>query len=89
LTSVISESEIKLLTDARLRKDRQARRASNRARFARRCFEAYEQGGVLTQLDLSLLSGLSANYTAKPCASTKPRLTSSQREVPFTTLAPQ
>jgi len=62
---VISESEIKLLTDARLRKDRQARRASNRARFARWCFEAYEQGGVLTQLDLSLLSGLSANYISK------------------------
>jgi cytochrome c553 len=62
---MINESEIKLLTDARLRKDRQARRASNRARFARWCFEAYEQGGVLTQLDLSLLSGLSANYISQ------------------------
>jgi hypothetical protein len=59
---MITESEIKLLTDAQLRKDRQARRAFNRARFARWCFEAYEQGGVLTQLDLSLLSGLSAHY---------------------------
>jgi hypothetical protein len=62
---MITESEIKLLTDARLRKDRQARRAFNRARFARWCFEAYEQGGVLTQLDLSLLSGLSANYISQ------------------------
>jgi hypothetical protein len=62
---MITESEIKLLTDAQLRKDRQARRASNRARFARWCFEAYEQGGVLTQLDLSLLSGLSANYISQ------------------------
>jgi hypothetical protein len=26
------------------------------------CFEAYEQGGVLTQFDLSLLSGLSERY---------------------------
>jgi hypothetical protein len=59
---MFTEGEVKLLTDAQLRKDRQARRAFNRARFARWCFEAYEQGGVLTQLDLSLLSGLSVNY---------------------------
>jgi hypothetical protein len=58
-------SEIELLTDPVLRKGRQARRAFNRARFARWCFEAYEQGGVLTQLDLSLLSGLSAHYVSK------------------------
>jgi hypothetical protein len=60
-----TESEIELLTDPALRKARQARRAFNRARFARWCFEAYEQGGVLTQLDLSLLSGLSAHYVSK------------------------
>jgi len=59
---MIHEGEVKLLTDVQLRKHRQARRAFNRARFARWCFEAYEQGGVLTQLDLSLLSGLSVNY---------------------------
>ena len=58
-------SEIKLLTDPALRKGRQARRAFNRARFARWCFDAYEQEGVLTQLDLSLLSGLSAHYASK------------------------
>jgi hypothetical protein len=60
-----TESEIDLLTDLAARKGRLARRAFNRARFARWCFEAYEQGGVLTQLDLSLLSGLSAHYVSK------------------------
>lgn len=54
-----AEEEAELLTDPALRKRRQARHAFNRARFARWCFEAYEQGGVLTQLELSLLSGLS------------------------------
>ena len=62
---VVAEHEIELLTDPTLRKNRQARRAFNRTRFARWCFEAYEQGGVLTQLDLSLLSGLSANYVSR------------------------
>ena len=62
---MVTESEVMLLTDALLRKSRQARRAFNRARFARWCFEAHEQGGVLTQLDLSLLSGLSANYISQ------------------------
>jgi hypothetical protein len=60
-----TDSEVDLLTDPALRKKRQARRAFNRARFARWCFEAYAQGGVLTQLDLSLLSGLSAHYVSK------------------------
>jgi hypothetical protein len=60
-----TESEVVLLTDPALRKKRQARRAFNRARFARWCFEAYEQGGVLTQLDLTLLSGLSVHYVSK------------------------
>ncbi|MGD2103962.1 MAG: DUF1670 domain-containing protein [Anaerolineae bacterium] len=60
-----TEREVDLLTDPALRKKRRARRAFNRARFARWCFEAYEQGGVLTQLDLTLLSGLSAHYVSK------------------------
>jgi hypothetical protein len=60
-----TESEVDLLTDTALRKQRQARRAFNRARFARWCFEAYEQGGVLTELDIGLLSGLSENYISK------------------------
>jgi len=58
-------AEVELLTDAALRKRRQARRAFNRARFARWCFEAYAQGGVLTELDLGLLSGLSEHYISK------------------------
>jgi hypothetical protein len=62
---IYTENEIELLTDPALRKGRKARRAFNRARFARWCFEAYKQGGVLTQLDLSLLSGLSAHYISK------------------------
>jgi hypothetical protein len=62
---MITEREVKLLTDPNLRKQRQARRAFNRARFARWCFETYDQGGVLTQLDLSLLSGLSVKYISE------------------------
>jgi hypothetical protein len=55
-------AEVELLTDSTLRPQRQARRAFNRARFARWCSEAYAQGGVLTELDLGLLSGLSEHY---------------------------
>jgi hypothetical protein len=60
-----TEAEVALLTDPALRKCRRARRAFNRARFARWCFEAYEQGGVLTELDIGLLSGLSEHYISK------------------------
>ena len=60
-----TEREAELLSDPALRKKRQARRAFNRARFARWCFEAHEQGGVLTQLDLTLLSGVSVPYVSK------------------------
>jgi hypothetical protein len=56
---MFTEDEAKLLADKQLVQKRQARRSFNRARFARWCFDAYEQGAVLTQLDLSLLSGLS------------------------------
>jgi hypothetical protein len=62
---MITDHEVGLLTNEQLQKCRQARRAFNRTRFARWCFEAYEQGGVLTQLDLSLLSGLSVHYISK------------------------
>jgi hypothetical protein len=60
-----TEDEAELLTDPSLRQRKQARHAFNRARFARWCFEAYEQGGVLTQLELSLLSGLSEEAISK------------------------
>lgn len=62
---IYTEAEVGLLTDPALRKQRQGRRSFNRARFARWCFEAYEQGGVLTLLDLALLSGLSEHYASK------------------------
>lgn len=62
---VVTKSEIELLVAPKLRKERTARRAYNRARFARWCFEAYEQGGVLTRLDLSLLSGMCEQYVGE------------------------
>ncbi|MCZ7572798.1 MAG: DUF1670 domain-containing protein [Ardenticatenaceae bacterium] len=65
--TVVTEAEVKLLTDPQLgnTQQRQARRAFNRARFGRWCHEAYQPGGVLTQLDLSLLSGLSTGYISR------------------------
>ena len=62
---IYTEAEVALLTDPALRKLRRARRAFNRTRFARWCFEAYEQGGVLTELYLGLLSGFSEHYISK------------------------
>lgn len=62
---VVTEAEIQLLMTPALRREGKARRAFNRARFARWCFDAYEQGGVLTLLDLSLLSGLSEHYVGE------------------------
>ncbi len=62
---MVIDEELALLTDRELRWNRRARRAFCRARFARWCFEAYEQGGVLTLLDLSLMSGLSEHFVSK------------------------
>ena len=62
---VVTEHEIQLLMKPALRRERKARRFFNRARFARWCFEAYDQGGVLTLLDLSMLSGMSENYVGE------------------------
>ncbi len=62
---VVAEGEIELLVAPALRRERKACRAFNRARYARWCFEAYEQGGVLTLLDLSLMSGLSEHYVGE------------------------
>ena len=62
---IATDEEIQLLMKPELRKKLKARRAFNRARFARWCFEAYEQGGVLTLLDLSMLSGMSENYVGE------------------------
>ncbi len=62
--NVVTEAEVNLLTDPALGNDqrRRARPAFNKARFVRWCHEAYQQGAVLTHLDLSLLSGLSTGY---------------------------
>jgi hypothetical protein len=62
---MVVESELDLLMEPILRWNLKARRAFNRARFARWCFEAYEQGGVLTLLDLSLMSGMSEHYVSE------------------------
>lgn len=61
---LVADHEIELLMQPELRKNMKARRAFNRARFVRWCFQAYEQGGVLTLLDLSLMSGMSEHYVA-------------------------
>jgi len=62
---MVTEKEIELLMAPALRRDRKACRAFNRTRYARWCFDAYEQGGVLTLLDLSLISGLSEHYVGE------------------------
>jgi hypothetical protein len=59
---MVTEEEIELLANIALRRKRRAYQAFNRHRYVRWCFEAYEQGGVLTLLDLSLLGGLSQHY---------------------------
>ena len=62
---MVTDEEIELLMAPTLRREYKACRAFNRARYARWCWDAYEQGGVLTLLDLSLLSGLSAYYVGR------------------------
>jgi hypothetical protein len=65
--NLITDDEIHILTDPSLgnAQRRQARHTFNRARYVRWCHETYEQGGVLTHLDLSLLSGQSTGYIAR------------------------
>lgn len=62
---MVTEKEIELLMAPALRRDRKACRTFNRTRYVRWCFDAYEQGGVLTLLDLSLISGLSEHYVGE------------------------
>lgn len=59
---LVTDTEVALLNDQKLCAQRKAKRVFNQTRFARWCQEAYQQGGVLTLLDLSLLSGLSEGY---------------------------
>jgi len=60
-----TDEEVQCLSDPQLRERQQAQRTFNRARFARWCREAYEQGGVLSQLDLCLISGLARKVVAE------------------------
>lgn len=62
---MVTDEEIGLLMAPMLRRESKACRAFNRARYARWCRDAYEQGGVLTLLDLSLISGLSEHYAGE------------------------
>ena len=62
---MVADEEIALLMSPMLRRESKACRAFNRARYARWCRDAYEQGGVLTLLDLSLISGLSEHYVGE------------------------
>lgn len=62
---MVLDEELALLTNRELRRNQRARRAFCRARFARWCFEAYAQGGVLTLLDLSLMSGMSEHFVSE------------------------
>jgi hypothetical protein len=55
---MVTDQEVALLNDQKLRGQQAAKRTFNQHRFARWCQEAYHQGGVLTLFDLSLLSGL-------------------------------
>jgi hypothetical protein len=55
--AVVTEAEVALLTDPQLTAQQQAIRHFQRQRLVRWCQDAYAQGGVLTQLDLSLMTG--------------------------------
>jgi len=57
--AVVTDSELALLNDTKLKKQRAAYTTFQQHRLVRWCGEAYEQGGVLTHLDLSLLTGVS------------------------------
>jgi hypothetical protein len=62
---IVTQEEIDLLMAPALRREHKASRTFNRERYARWCFDAFEQGGVLTLLDLSLISGLSEHYVGE------------------------
>lgn len=62
---LVTDAEVALLNDQKLLGLKKAKRAFNQARFVRWCQEAFAQGGVLTLLDLSLLSGLSEGQVGR------------------------
>lgn len=62
---MVVDEETQILIDPQHKRERWAYHAFNQARYVRWCHEAYEQGGVLTNLDLSLLSGKSTSAIAQ------------------------
>lgn len=61
---LVTDDEVALLNDQKLCGKRIARRTFNQHRFVRWCRETFEQGGVMTCLDLSLMSGLVESQVA-------------------------
>ncbi len=59
---MVTDQEVTILNDQKLLGQKATKRIFNQHRFARWCQEAYDQGGLLTLLDLSLLSGLGESY---------------------------
>jgi hypothetical protein len=59
---MVTDEEVALLNDRQLLKEQRSRRRFNQLRYARWCQEAYQQDGVLSLLDLSLLSGYSEKH---------------------------
>ena len=59
---LVTDAEVALLRAGQGVDQPPARRTFNQRRFVRWCQEAYDQGGVLTLLDLSLLRGLAESY---------------------------
>jgi hypothetical protein len=57
--ALLTDGELALLNDTKLKKQRAAYSTFQQQRLVRWCREAYEQGGVLTHLDLSLITGVS------------------------------
>ncbi|MCB0120978.1 MAG: DUF1670 domain-containing protein [Caldilineaceae bacterium] len=62
---LVTDEEVALLNDQKLRSKRIAHRTFNQHRFVRWCQDTFEQGGVMTCLDLSLLSGMVESQVAK------------------------
>ncbi len=59
---MVTDQEVAILNDRQLLKEQRSRRRFNQLRYARWCQEAYQQDGVLSLLDLSLLSGYSEKH---------------------------
>lgn len=63
--ALVTDSELALLNDTKLKKQRAAYSTFQQQRLVRWCHEAYKQGGVLTHLDLSLITGVSESVICR------------------------